>query len=356
MRTMLQSVRLTALSLIMLFPPWSPVTATPNVTPASLPLVASERSWPSLYHMVDWQRQRTLEARLHRDPLWSSLLRQGKMAVGVVDLTHPESPRFMRLNGNSMMYAASLPKIAVLLAAFQAMEDGTLPETPEIMADLHHMIRYSNNDATTRIIERLGFRTIATVLTAPSYRLFDMHRGGGLWVGKTYAQQGQRYPDPLQGLSHAATVTQVCRFYYFLATGRLINPERSAQMLTIMGNPGINHKFVAALANKVPKTRIFRKSGTWRTWHADSVLVWSDDWRRYILVALIQDEHGEQILRNLVPAVEEVLRPNPMRLLRQETRDLGGQALVIDGGILPQDIGHQRHQVDASLGRFDDGH
>ena len=338
MHYILRSFCLTALSLVTLFPPWSSATATLRVTPASLPLTPSERSWPSLYQMVDWELQHTLETRLHRNPLWSSLLRKQKMAVGVVDLTHPAHPRFVRLNGNSMMYAASLPKIAVLLAAVQAMEDGRLPETPAIMADLHHMIRYSNNDATTRIIERLGFRTIAAVLTAPSYQLFDMHRGGGLWVGKTYAKQGKRYPDPLQGLSHAATVTQVCRFYYMLVTGRLIGPERSAQMLTIMANPGLNHKFVAALADKVPKTRLFRKSGTWQTWHADSVLVWSDHWRRYILVALVHDAHGEQILRNLVPAVEEVLRPRPLRSLRQETFDLRGQSLVIDGGVLAEDI------------------
>ena len=38
--------------------------------------------------------------------------------------------------------------------------------------------------------------------------------------------------------------------------------------------------------------------------------VWdAQDWRHYILVALIESPRGEKILRDLVPVVEEVLRP-----------------------------------------------
>ncbi|MEZ4763593.1 MAG: hypothetical protein R3C26_10460 [Calditrichia bacterium] len=40
----------------------------------------------------------------------------------------------------------------------------------------------------------------------------------------------------------------------------------------------------------------------------DSMLCWGPNWRRYILVGLVEDAKGEQILRDLVPAVEEVLR------------------------------------------------
>jgi beta-lactamase class A len=283
-------------------------TVAHHVALEAVPALGSTYTWSSLYRRVDDELQRGLEARLQRNRRWATLLRRKKMAVGVVDLTHPEAPRFARVNGNTMMYAASLPKIAVLLAAVQAFESGVLPETPGMMDDLQQMIRYSNNAATTRMIDRLGFETIASVLMDPSYQLFDFQHGGGLWVGKRYAKRGRRYPDPLRGLSHAATVTQVCRFYYLLATGQLITPQRSQQMLKILSAPGLNHKFVASLAPQVPKTRLFRKSGTWRTWHADSVLVWSDGWRRYILTGLVEDAKGETILRALVPAIEEVLR------------------------------------------------
>lgn len=279
-----------------------------HVALEAVPALGSTYTWSSLYRRVDDGLQESLEARLQRNPRWAALLRKKKMAVGVVDLTHPEAPRFARVNGDTMMYAASLPKIAVLLTAFQAFDSGDLPETPAMINDLQQMIRYSNNAATTRMIDRLGFESIASVLTAPSYQLFDFHHGGGLWVGKRYAKSGRRYPDPLRGLSHAATATQVCRFYYLLATGQLISPQRSQQMLKILSAPGLNHKFVASLAPQVPKSHLYRKSGTWRTWHADSVLVWGEGWRRYILTGLVEDARGETILRALVPVIEAVLR------------------------------------------------
>ena len=44
------------------------------------------------------------------------------------------------------------------------------------------------------------------------------------------------------------------------------------------------------------------------TTHCDSVLVWGEGWRRYILVGLVEDAGGEQILRELVPVAERVLQ------------------------------------------------
>lgn len=225
------------------------------------------------------------------------------MAVGVVDLSDPKGAHFASINGNDMMYAASLPKIAVLLAAFDAFEDGSLQESEAVYDDLNAMIRVSSNLAATRMIDRLGLNKIAAVVTDPRYRLYDQTKGGGLWVGKRYARSGERHPDPLLGLSHAATVNQVCRFYYLLASGKIINPTRSAEMLEILSNSMIHLKFVKVLEKRAPQARLFRKSGTWRNFHADSVLVWGPQ-RRYILVGLVQDDAGERILENLVPEVD----------------------------------------------------
>lgn len=101
---------------------------------------------------------------------------------------------------------------------------------------------------------------------------------------------------------------QVARFYYLLATSRLVSPQRSKEMLDILVDPAIKHKFVAALQKSAPDAKIYRKSGTWKIWHADSALVWGPVWRRYILVAIVEAEGGEQILRQLVPAIEATLQ------------------------------------------------
>ncbi|MEZ4932041.1 MAG: hypothetical protein R2788_07980 [Saprospiraceae bacterium] len=92
-----------------------------------------------------------------------------------------------------MMYAAGLPKIAILLASMDAIECKQLQETPEINSDLNAMICRSDNHASTRMIDRLGYDKIEQVLTDSRYELYDEQHGGGLWVGKRYAATaGQR--------------------------------------------------------------------------------------------------------------------------------------------------------------------
>lgn len=271
-----------------------------------LPFTIPDSAIQPLRTLIDTSLVTALELRLGKNKKWKSLIKQKRMAVGVVDLQDVNKVKFARVNGNEMMYAASLPKIAILLAAMDAMENNEIAETPEIHADLRLMISKSNNAASTRMIDLLGYDKIETVLKDPKYELYDEVYGGGLWVGKRYAKQGNRNPDPLKGLSHAATVSQVCRFYYLMVAGKLVSPERSKQMLDIMENPALHHKFVNTLDKVAPNARLFRKSGSWREFHSDSILVWGPE-RRYILVALIVDSDGESIIRQLVRPVEEVL-------------------------------------------------
>jgi beta-lactamase class A len=258
--------------------------------------------------LIDKDLQDKLTDTLKKNKTWSKLLTKKKMAVGLVDLSDPHHIKFAQINGDEMMYAASLPKLAILLAAAQSLEDSTLKEDENTLEDMREMISQSDNQAATRLIDRLGFEKIEAVLTDPRYDLYDPEHGGGLWVGKRYAKKGKRYPDPLMGLSHGASVTQVCRFYYLLAMGKLVNPQRCTQMLDMLVDPEIHHKFVNSLDHLAPDAKLYRKSGTWRKWHSDSILVWGPVWRRYILTALIEDKNGEKILRELVPTVEDVLR------------------------------------------------
>ncbi len=274
-----------------------------------LPFTINKKQISPLRQLIDFKLQSALEKKLNSNPKWKRLISSKKMAVGVVDIKDPYNIRFARINGNHMMYAASLPKIAVLLASQQAIEDGDLIETDEIQEDMKLMIAKSDNAASTRMIDRLGYKKIEEVLTDPRYNLYDEEYGGGLWVGKRYASDGPRYPDPILGLSHSATVSQVCRFYYLLAFGQLVSHYRSTEMLDIMVDPKLHHKFVNSIEKIDPDAKLYRKSGTWQSYHSDSILVWGDGWRKYILVALIDDPNGEAIIRDLLPQVEEILQP-----------------------------------------------
>ena len=281
--------------------------------PPPLPLAVSGSDWRPLSQRGDQRLQARLGQALKQHAAWQPLLIQGKMSVGLVDLSNPKTPRFAQEKGNAMMYDASLPKLMVLLAAFQGFEDGALKETSEVHRDLIEMIRRSDNPAASRMIGRIGLKKIDALASDRRYRFYDPQKGGGIWLGGTYVFGGEQNPEPITGLSHTATAFQLCRFYYLLAYGRLISPERSRQMLKILAFPDLPGKFVSALEKSVPPNYLYRKSGEVRGFHADSVLVWDTGWRRYILVAMIDDAGGEQILKDLVPVAEQVLKPSQLR-------------------------------------------
>ena len=272
-----------------------------------LPMDLGTDSLPSLRTLFNPSFQDDLDRALRANSKWNRLINQKKMAVGLVDLSDPYHPVYARANGNVMMYAASLPKIAILLAVMDALDKGEIEDTPEIREKMQVMISKSSNEAATELMDLVGFEKIERVLTDPKYDLYDEDYGGGLWVGKRYAKTGARYPDPLRGISHGATVTQVCRYYYLMAYGQLITFDRSREMLELMADPKLHHKFVANLEKVAPNARLYRKSGTWKSYHADSVLVWGPE-RRYILVALIEDEDGERVLQNLVLVADNLLK------------------------------------------------
>ncbi len=251
--------------------------------------------------------QLALERALNKNEVWRALIQQDKMAVGVMDLSSPPNARFASVNGWTIMYAASLPKIAILLAAYQDIEDSVILDSPELHEWLVQMIRRSSNPAASYMIDWIGLKRIADVLQA--YHFYVPETGGGIWLGGRYKQGGERNPEPIQGQSYAATAMQVCRFYYMLANGEIISPERSCQMLEVLSRPALHDKFVSVLERQVSPDRLFRKSGDWDISYSDSILVWDDGWRKYILTALIEDKNGERILRDLVPVVEGLLKP-----------------------------------------------
>lgn len=261
------------------------------------------------------EMQSMLRDEIFKNPKWKRLVESKRMAIGMADLEDLDHVNYAGLNDNHMMYAASLPKIAILLASEDAFEKGTLTETPELQQNLKMMISKSSNQAATKMIDLLGYENIENSLRQAKHSLYDESTGGGLWVGKRYASTGKRYPDPLTGLSHGATASQAVSFYYQLVFGHLINKDRSAKMLEVLKDPTLTHKFVNTLNKIAPKAKVYRKSGSWRNYHSDSVLVWGPQ-RKYILVALIEDPSGEQIIRDLVEPLERVMKQyKPVRCL-----------------------------------------
>ncbi len=267
-------------------------------------------AYPSLRESHDPGLQSGLQKTLKHLHLARAVAR-GKLAVTLVDITDLEDPRVASVNGDEMIYAASLPKIAILLGAFVEIERGRMQLDDQTRASLTRMVRHSSNRDATTMLNRIGKPRLAEILQSERFRLYDPLVNGGLWVGKDYGKAAAWKRDPLHHLSHGATAMQVARFYYLLETEQLLAPRWCREMKKILSHSGIHHKFVKGLDNK-PGSRIYRKSGTWHQWHADSAIV-ERDGHRYILVALAEDRRGGQWLADLISPLDDLIIP-PRRI------------------------------------------
>ena len=275
------------------------------VSPAS-----TQSDDPSLGETCDPRLQKALVTRLGSLHLQNAAEHK-QLSVVVVDITDPSAPRMAYVNPNEMMYAASLPKIAILLGAFEKIAKGEMELDDETLEKLKLMIRNSSNTAATEILHRVGMEYLAELLQSPRYRLYDPQKNGGLWVGKAYGKAPAWKRDPLHNLSHGATALQVARFYYLLETGQLVSPELSMLMKSILADPAHEHKFVKGLKNIQPDSEIYRKSGTWGPYHSDSAIV-EHHGRRYIAVALAKSAKGERWLQELIVALDGIICPPEM--------------------------------------------
>jgi beta-lactamase class A len=227
-----------------------------------------------------------------------------QVSVGVFDL---QRLRLAMIHPDRIDYAASVPKVGILLAYFQLHPAAATNLDAQTRHELGLMAKVSSNEMAAKFSREMGLRQIQQVLN--SYHLYDTNCGGGIWVGKHYGAGGERIGDPIGNHSHAATVRQLLRFYLLLEQGKLVSPEASRAMREIFASPDIPHdhiKFVKGLERR--DVQIIRKWGTWEDWYHDSAVV-TGPGRDYILVALTHHPKGDEYLVKLAQAVDDLLTP-----------------------------------------------
>ena len=252
---------------------------------------AAESNYPDLRDAHDPQLQKALDAALSPSfpDFWSGV-KNKEFGLIVADITDLKKPRVGWYNPNLMLYAASLPKIDIVLGVFVEVERGNIKLDSQTRSQLIRTIRNSSNRDATALLHKVGFERLAEILQDERYgKLYDPARGGGLWVGKEYGKAPAWRRDPLHGLSHGASAMQAARFYYGVINGTIIDTKYLPDLEEIFGSPAINHKFVKGLKGR-KDAEIYRKSGTWRDYHADSAVVARDN---LVYIAIYIDNHPD---------------------------------------------------------------
>lgn len=226
-----------------------------------------------------------------------------KRAFGVLDLT---DLRLAMIQPDAVFYAASVPKIAILLAYFETHPEAVDNLPDDVAHELGMMIKRSDNELAAKYGRIVGREKVQEILESKPYQLYESTRGG-LWYGKHYGPDEKRVGDPVHDHSHAATVRQCLRFYLMMEQGRLVNYAASRRMRAIFASPHLelaDSKFVAGLQGR--DLSIIRKSGTWKNWHLDTARVEHGD-RVYLLAGMVHHENGDQYLAKLAAGVDELL-------------------------------------------------
>lgn len=223
-------------------------------------------------------------------------------ATGVLDL---QTSRVAMIHPDRGEYAASVAKIGILLAYFVLHEEAAAFLAPETRHQLGLMIKASNNQMAAKFSRELGLKQIQVVLNALGF--YNTAEGGGIWVGKHYGEEGERYGDPVGNHSHAATVRQLLRYFLLLEKRQLVSPAASQSMRQIFESPEIPHdqiKFVKGLAGR--DVDIIRKWGSWQDWLHDAAVV-KGPGRHYILAGLTYHPQGDDYLAEFARAVDDLL-------------------------------------------------
>ncbi len=259
--------------------------------------------------------QYTLDYSTPTDPAWQSELVRidatlrakygmsaGQTAVGVLDL---RSLRLAMLHPDREEYAASVPKIGILLAYFVLHPQAATNLPPETRQQLGLMAKASSNEEAARFSQEMGLQQVQTVINSQGF--YDAAHGGGIWVGKHYGKSGERYGSPVGDNSHGATIRQLLRYFLLLEQEKLVSTEASRTMRQIFASPAIPHdqiKFVKGLANR--DVQIIRKWGSWEDWLHDVAVVTGPN-RHYIIAALTRHPKGDEYLEELARAVDDLV-------------------------------------------------
>src|SRR5436190_5933865 len=257
-------------------------------------------------YRVDYETQNDAKLQARVEAIDSGLranygMTTEQSAMGLMDL---RDGRVAMIHPDRGDYAASIPKIGILLAYFELHPEAATGLDTQTRHELGMMIKASNNEMAAKYSQTLGLKQIQRVLDA--YQFYDP-KHGGIWMGKHYGQNEERIGDPLNNHSHAATVRQLIRFYLMLEQGKLVSPAASKTMREVFASPDIPHdkiKFVKGLAGR--DVQLIRKWGSWQDWLHDTAII-SGPRRHYILVALTNHEKGDEYLVELARAIDDVM-------------------------------------------------
>lgn len=248
--------------------------------------------------------------------------REENLALTVIDLRDPQRPAQASFRGNERIYPASVVKLFFLAAAHRWLEDGRLQDSEELRRALRDMIVDSSNDATHYIVDALTGTTSGVELPAAEMQDWANRRNA---VNRYFASLGytninvnqKTYCEDAYGRERVfraggtnrnmLTTDATARLLAEIATGRMVTPERSRQMLELLrrepfvteGEPNSQARDFIGMA-LTPGMRLWSKAGWTSTTRHDAAYIELPNGARFVVVIYTTNHSRE---REIIPSV-----------------------------------------------------
>lgn len=233
----------------------------------------------------------------------------------------------VRLNYDDKKQSASLIKLFIMATAYQKINDKVINEN-EVSEDLKLMITKSDNDATNRLIDKIGMQEIKNYIENNKYTGTEINRK--MLAG---TENGDNY----------TTVKDVATLLEKIYTGECVNREYSNKMLELLKNQTKKSKIPAGVPSGVETAN---KTGELDDVENDAAIIFKDD-APYILVIMSEK------LEDTEKAVEDISKLSNMiyNIVGEDISDEydvddsdqmcytdGVQSRVIDLSYVPEDV------------------
>lgn len=252
-----------------------------------------------------------------------------QLSVTLIDLRDPAHPAQASFRGNERVYPASVVKLFFLAATHRWLEDKKIEDTPELRRALKDMIVDSSNEATQYIVDVLSRATSGYELPPREMKKWQYQRDGVnryfTSLGYTNINTNQKtFCEDAYGREKVSrgpngenrnklTTDATARLFMEIATGRAVNPARSAQMMALLKRDYSGkssdvddqaHGFTGLALQEVKGARLWSKAGWTSATRHDVAYIELPDGAKFVLAIFTADHANE---REIIPTVAKVV-------------------------------------------------
>jgi beta-lactamase class A len=252
-----------------------------------------------------------------------------QLSITLIDLHDPQHPSTASFRGNERVYPASVVKLFYLVAVHRWLEDKKILETDELKRAVHDMIVDSSNEATQYVLDVLTQTTGGYELPPKEMADWQLKRNA---VNRYYSALGftninvnqKTFCEDAYGRERVSrgtkgenrnklTTDATARLLAEIATGRAVNPARSAQMKQLLKRDFAGtskdaddqgHGFTGIALSETTGARLWSKAGWTSTTRHDAAYIEMPNGAKFVLVTFTTDHANE---REIIPTVARVV-------------------------------------------------